>query len=48
MSWIKTVPPGEAVVTLKEIYDETKAKFGEVINLAKVQSLRPDTMVLSR
>lgn len=48
MSWIKTVPYEEAEGQLREIYDETIAKFGEVINLAKIQSLRPDTMGLGR
>ena len=48
MSWIRTVPPDEATGELKTIYDETKAKFGEVINLVKIQSLRPDTMALGR
>ena len=48
MSWIKTVPYEEAEGQLKEIYDETKAKFGEVINLVKIQSLRPDTMGIGR
>ena len=48
MSWIKTVPYHEAIGQLKDIYDETKAKFGDVINLVKIQSLRPDTMGLGR
>ena len=48
MSWIKTVPYEEATGELKEIYDETRAKFGEVINLVSIQSLRPDTMAKGR
>jgi hypothetical protein len=48
MSWIKTVPPEEAAGELKRIYDEAKAKFGEVINLVKIQSLRPETMAIGR
>jgi len=48
MSWIKTVEPEDATGQLKQIYDETKAKFGEVINLVKIQSLRPDTMAIGR
>ncbi len=48
MSWIKTVPYEEATGQLKEIYDETKAKFGEVINLVKIQSLHPETMGMGR
>jgi hypothetical protein len=48
MSWIATVPYEEAAGTLKEIYDETRAKFGDVINLVKIQSLRPETMAIGR
>jgi uncharacterized peroxidase-related enzyme len=48
MSWIRTVAPDEAQGQLKEIYDEAAAKFGEVINLVKIQSLSPDTMNLGR
>jgi hypothetical protein len=48
MSWIKTVPDEEATGVLKEIYNETRAKFGDVINLVKIQSLRPETMALGR
>jgi len=48
MSWIKTVPYEESTGTLRGIYDETRAKFGEVINLVKIQSLRPDTMEIGR
>ena len=48
MSWIQTIPYAEASDELKKIYDETKAKFGKVINLVKIQSLRPDTMAIGR
>ena len=48
MSWIKTVPYAEASGELKKIYDETKVKFGEIINLVKIQSLRPGTMAIGR
>lgn len=48
MSWIKTIPYAEATEELKKIYDETKAKFGKVINLVKIQSLRPETMTIGR
>lgn len=48
MSWIKTVTYTEASAELKKIYDETKAKFGKIINLVKIQSLRPDTMAIGR
>lgn len=48
MSWIKTVPYSQASEELKKIYDETKAKFGKIINLVKIQSLRPETMAIGR
>lgn len=48
MSWVRTVPEDEAQEGLSAIYGETKAKFGRVINLVKVQSLKPETMVLGR
>lgn len=48
MSWIKTVPYEEAEGDLRKIYDETKAKFGDVINLVSIQSLRPDTLAFGR
>jgi len=44
MSWIKTVPENKAEGLLAEIYDQTRAKFGHVINLVKIQSLSPETM----
>lgn len=48
MSWINTVPYEEAEGDLRKIYDETKAKFGDVINLVSIQSLRPDTLTFGR
>jgi len=48
MSWIHVVPDGEAGGVLKTIYDETSAKFGRVINLVRVQSLRPESMAIGR
>lgn len=48
MSWIKTIPYAEASGELKKIYDETKNKFGKIINLVKIQSLRPETMAIGR
>ena len=48
MSWIKTVPENEADGQLAEIYDQTTAKFGNVINLVKIQSLSPETMSIGR
>ncbi len=48
MSWINTVPETEATGMLSNIYAETHEKFGRVINLVKIQSLRPETMALGR
>ena len=48
MSWVKTIPEAEARGTLKTIYDETAAKNGRVLNLVKVQSLRPEAMAIGR
>ena len=48
MSWIRTVPEERAEGVLATIYDETRAKLGRVINLVKVQSLRPETMAIGR
>lgn len=48
MSWIRTIPENEATGLLATIYEETRGKFGRVINLVRVQSLRPETMALGR
>lgn len=48
MSWIRTVPDDDATDLLASIYNESRAKFGHVINLIRVQSLRPETMALGR
>jgi alkylhydroperoxidase family enzyme len=33
---------------LRTLYKETRAQFGRVINLVRIQSLRPVTMALGR
>lgn len=48
MSWIRTISEEHASGTLAQIYEETRAKCGRVINLVRVQSLRPDTMAIGR
>lgn len=48
MSWIGTVPESEADGLLASIYGEVRAKFGRVINLVSIQSLRPETMAIGR
>ncbi len=48
MSWIGTVPEERAEGVLATIYDQTRAKLGHVINLVRIQSLRPQTMAIGR
>lgn len=48
LSWINIVPESDATGVLAGIYAESHAKFGRVINLVKIQSLRPETMALGR
>lgn len=48
LSWINIVPESDATGVLARIYAESRAKFGRVINLVKIQSLRPETMALRR
>jgi uncharacterized peroxidase-related enzyme len=48
MSWVTTIEEKDAQGQLATIYQENRAKFGYVMNLVKIQSLRPDSMVLGR
>ena len=48
MSWVKTIPDDQARGMLATLYEETRAKFGRVINLVRIQSLRPETMAVGR
>jgi uncharacterized peroxidase-related enzyme len=48
MSWIKTVPEEEASGLLSDIYDQSREKFGHVINLVKIQSLSPETISMGK
>ena len=48
MSWIRTVAEEDADGLLAEIYEETRAKAGRVVNLVKIQSIRPETMAIGR
>lgn len=48
MSWVRTVEEKDAQGVLAKIYGENREKFGYVMNLVKVQSIRPDAMVLGR
>lgn len=44
MSWIKTIPPGDADGPLREIYDRLAAPGGQVDNILRAHSLRPHTL----
>ncbi|QDV88982.1 hypothetical protein RAS2_00410 [Phycisphaerae bacterium RAS2] len=48
MSWVSTITQEQATGLLAKIYDETRARCGKVINLVKVQSLRPESMAIGR
>lgn len=48
MSWIRTIPEEQATGILSQIYAETRAKHGRVVNLVRIQSLRPETMAIGR
>lgn len=48
MSWIRTIPDEQASGLLATIYAEARAKSGRVINLVRIQSLRPETMAIGR
>lgn len=48
MSWVSTIPEDQAAGMLAQNYAETRAKCGKVINLVKVQSLRPEIMAIGR
>lgn len=42
MTWIQTVPEGEAAGALKEVYDAQAKMLGFVPGIIKSTSLRPD------
>lgn len=44
MSWIKTIPYGEAVGKLRAIYDRVKGPDNNVDNILMAHSLRPHTL----
>jgi uncharacterized peroxidase-related enzyme len=48
MSWIRTVPEEEASGLLAELYEQSREKFGHVINLVKIQSLSPETISMGK
>jgi uncharacterized peroxidase-related enzyme len=44
MAWVQTIAEDAAAGTLREVYERVRQRAGVVPNIAKVQSLRPETM----
>jgi len=44
MAWVKTVAVEAASGKLQEMYQRVRQRAGGVSNIAKLQSLRPETM----
>ena len=44
MPWVQTVAEEAASGKLREVYRRVRARAGAVPNIARLQSLRPDTM----
>ncbi|QDU21365.1 carboxymuconolactone decarboxylase family protein [Urbifossiella limnaea] len=43
MPWVSTVPEDQATGALAEVYRKARERAGKVPNIAKLQSLRPET-----
>jgi hypothetical protein len=43
MPWVPIVPEEQAVGPLADLYRRARGRAGKVPNIARVQSLRPDT-----
>ena len=43
MPWVPTIPEDQAAGTLAEVYQKARERAGKVPNIAKLQSLRPET-----
>jgi alkylhydroperoxidase family enzyme len=43
MAWVQTVAEDAATGLIREFYQRTRARAGSVPNIAKLQSLRPET-----
>jgi uncharacterized peroxidase-related enzyme len=43
MAWVQTIPDEAVAGKLRELYQRTRERAGLVPNIAKVQSLRPET-----
>jgi hypothetical protein len=46
MAWVQTITEEAASGKLREVYQRVRERAGVVPNIAKLQSLRPDTMGL--
>ena len=44
MAWVRTIPEAEATGKLADAYQRVKERAGKVPNIARLQSLRPETM----
>lgn len=45
MAWVPTVPEDQATGALVDVYRKARERAGKVPNIARVQSLRPETTV---
>ena len=43
MPWVPTVPEDQAAGSLVEVYRKARERAGKVPNIARLQSLRPET-----
>jgi uncharacterized peroxidase-related enzyme len=43
MSWVPMVPEEQATGKLREVYEAARLRAGKLPNIAKLQSLRPET-----
>jgi alkylhydroperoxidase family enzyme len=46
VAWVQTINPEVATGRLREVYDRIRQRKGNVPNIARLQSLRPETMNL--
>jgi uncharacterized peroxidase-related enzyme len=46
MAWVEMIPEEAASGKLREVYQRVRERAGSVPNVAKVQSLRPETTAL--
>ena len=46
MAWIQIIHPEAAEGRLREVYDRIRQRKGNVPNIARLQSLRPETIGL--